>query len=167
MLPSAADRSAARGLHQVRRQRESRKQGVAAGGLAVAPLQQRGGHLNGMQNSEVQQHFTMHQQRQRAPVIGTDSDSDSAPTAQSAPQVQTRAARQQPSPFRVNSIPLLRAQGTPAAVRAPGSLGRAAGTAGPWETSRCSTSSEVTLNLPDNREESKKKRDGRNPGCER
>ena len=48
--------------------------------------------LNGMQESEVQQHFAMHQsQRQRPEVIRIDTDSDSAPRAQPAPRVRAAA----------------------------------------------------------------------------
>ena len=104
--------------------------------------------LNGMQESGVQQHFAMHQQRQRPEVIRIDSDSDSAPRAQPAPRVRARAARQQPSPFGVNP-PCRGRRASPAAARAPGSAGRAAATAGPWEPNRRSTSSGVTSNSPD------------------
>ncbi|CAE7317175.1 unnamed protein product [Symbiodinium microadriaticum] len=66
--------------------------------------------LNGMQESGVQQHFSLHQQRQRR-VIRIDSDSDSAPRAQPAPRVRARAVRQQPPPFGLNPVPLPRPQG--------------------------------------------------------
>ena len=91
--------------------------------------------LNGMQESGVQQHFAMHQQRPE--VI------DSAPRAQPAPRVRARAARQQPSPFGLNPILCRGRRANPATARAPGSAARAAATAGSWARRP------LTSNLPD------------------
>ena len=77
--------------------------------------------LNGMQESGVQQHFAMHQQRQRPEVIRIDSDSDSAPKPSrrrgSAPGRRGSSPRPSGS-TRCACRPA--PSGSPAAARAPG-----------------------------------------------